>query len=89
MDIHVDIRGFLEIHARICYGFSDHKSALPYVTLILDFTKRKRLFCCDSCYPLAKYSRLQKSQSEAGVRRIWTVTHLFQKLRLDSFPIDL
>jgi len=23
MDIHVDIRGFLEIHAWICYGFSD------------------------------------------------------------------
>ena len=22
MDIHVDIRGFLEIHAWICYGFS-------------------------------------------------------------------
>jgi len=23
MDIHVDIRGFLEIHAWICYGFSE------------------------------------------------------------------
>jgi len=23
MDFHVDIRGFLEIHAWICYGFSD------------------------------------------------------------------
>jgi len=23
MDIHVDIRRFLEIHAWICYGFSD------------------------------------------------------------------
>ena len=23
MDIHVDIRGFLEIHAWICYGFSN------------------------------------------------------------------
>jgi len=23
MDIHVDVRGFLEIHAWICYGFSD------------------------------------------------------------------
>jgi len=23
MDIHVDIRGFFEIHAWICYGFSD------------------------------------------------------------------
>ena len=23
MDIHVDIRGFLEIHGWICYGFSD------------------------------------------------------------------
>jgi len=23
MDIHVDIRGFLEFHAWICYGFSD------------------------------------------------------------------
>jgi len=23
MDIHVDIRGFLEIHAWVCYGFSD------------------------------------------------------------------
>ena len=23
MDIHADIRGFLEIHAWICYGFSD------------------------------------------------------------------
>jgi len=28
MDIHVDIRGFLEIHAWICYGFSDQ--GLPY-----------------------------------------------------------
>jgi len=27
MDIHVDIRGFLEIHAWICYGFSDHGKA--------------------------------------------------------------
>jgi len=26
MDIHVDIRGFLEIHAWICYGFSDQGS---------------------------------------------------------------
>jgi len=23
MDIHVDIRGFLEMYAWICYGFSD------------------------------------------------------------------
>jgi len=23
MDIHVDIRGFLEIYAWVCYGFSD------------------------------------------------------------------
>jgi len=28
MDIHVDIRGFLEIHAWICYGFSD-QGGLP------------------------------------------------------------
>jgi len=26
MDIHVDIRGFLEIHAWICYGFSEQGS---------------------------------------------------------------
>jgi len=30
MDIHVDICGFLEIHAWICYGFSDQgKSNVP------------------------------------------------------------
>jgi len=28
MDIHVDIRGFLEIHARICYGFSDQGASV-------------------------------------------------------------
>ena len=28
MDVHVDIRGFLEIHAWICYGFSDQGSLL-------------------------------------------------------------
>jgi len=32
MDVHVDIRGFLEIHAWICHGFSDqgcHRISLP------------------------------------------------------------
>jgi len=28
MDIHVDIRGHLEIHVLICYGFSDQDSTL-------------------------------------------------------------
>ena len=28
MDIHVDIRRFLEIHAWICYGFSDQGNIL-------------------------------------------------------------
>jgi len=28
MDIHVDIRGFLEIHVRIRYGFSDQGEIL-------------------------------------------------------------
>jgi len=30
MDIHVDIRGFLEIHAWICYGFSDQGAPMEY-----------------------------------------------------------
>jgi len=30
MDIHVDIRGFLEIHAWKCYGFSDQGA--PFFT---------------------------------------------------------
>jgi len=29
MDIRVDIRGFLEIHACLCYGFSDQGVAYP------------------------------------------------------------
>jgi len=31
MNIHVDIRGFLEIHVRICYGFSDQRQLLIYI----------------------------------------------------------
>jgi len=30
MDIHVDIQGFLEIHAWICYGFSDQGISISY-----------------------------------------------------------
>jgi len=37
MDIHVDIREFLEIHAWICYGFSDQgrerELCIAFVTL--------------------------------------------------------
>ena len=37
MDIHVDIRGFLEIHAWICYGFSDQGNSL--------FVPKAAVFC--------------------------------------------
>jgi len=33
MDIHVDICGFLEIHAWICYGFSDQGMVKPKLNL--------------------------------------------------------
>jgi len=43
MDIHVDIRGFLEIHAWICYGFSDqgkqrHASLTIQIVLLIENT---------------------------------------------------
>jgi len=35
MDIHVDIRGFLGIHAWICYGFSDQGTVFSIRTPML------------------------------------------------------
>jgi len=40
MDIHVDIRGFLEIHAWICYGFSDQESELDFTSEWKEHTSR-------------------------------------------------
>jgi len=36
MDIHFDIRGFLEIHAWICYGFSDQGYVI-YCSLLIGY----------------------------------------------------
>ena len=35
MDIHVDLSGFLEIHAWICYEFSNHGSVLKSQILLV------------------------------------------------------
>jgi len=40
MDIHVDIRGFLEIHAWICYGFSDQGFLMK--TGVMNFVAHNR-----------------------------------------------
>jgi len=43
MDIHVDIHGFLEIHAWICYGFSDEGHAVGlYIRPKLDSGELKK-----------------------------------------------
>jgi len=34
MNIHVDIRGFLETHAWICYGFSDQGISTPTLNVV-------------------------------------------------------
>jgi len=45
MDIHVNIRGFLEIHAWICYGFSDQGSLFLLKFLFSSFGERFGVVC--------------------------------------------